>query len=52
MLSPPSQKTLSPLDEKFDWKSLKESPKLDDPKGMVKDRKEKVELRVGDQKKK
>jgi len=46
------QKALSPLDEKFDWNSLKESPELDDPKEMVKDQKEKVEFRVGDQKKK
>jgi YVTN family beta-propeller protein len=33
------QKALSPLDEKFDWNSLKESPELDDPKDMVKDQK-------------
>jgi hypothetical protein len=46
------QKALSPLDEKFDWNSLKESPKLDDPKDMVKDQKEKPEYRTGDQKKK
>lgn len=46
------QKALSPLDEKFDWNSLKESPLLDDPKEMVKDQKEKVEFRVDDQKKK
>ncbi|MGA2407615.1 MAG: bifunctional YncE family protein/alkaline phosphatase family protein [Bacteroidales bacterium] len=46
------QKALTPLDEKFDWNSLKESPVLDDPKEMVKDQKEKVEFRVEDQKKK
>ena len=46
------QKALSPLDEKFDWSSLKESPLLDDPKDMVKHQKEKVEFRVEDQKKK
>jgi len=46
------QKALSPLDEKFDWSSLKESPALDDPKEMVKDQKEKPEYRTGDQKKK
>jgi hypothetical protein len=46
------QKALSPLDEKFDWKSLKESPELDDPKEMLKDQKEKVEFRSEDQKKK
>ena len=44
------QKALSPLDEKFDWNSLKESPELDDPKDMVKDQKEKVEFRTEDQK--
>jgi YVTN family beta-propeller protein len=46
------QKALSPLDEKFDWNSLKESPELDDPKEMIKDQKEKVEFRREDQKKK
>ena len=46
------QKALSPIDEKFDWNSLKESPKLDDPKDMVKDQKEKPEFRTEDQKKK
>jgi hypothetical protein len=46
------QKALSPLDEKFDWNAVKESPALDDPKEMIKDQKEKVEFRVGDQKKK
>jgi hypothetical protein len=46
------QKALSPLDEKFDWGSLKESPALDDPKEMVKDQKEKPEYRTEDQKKK
>lgn len=46
------QKALTPLDEKFDWKSLNESPALDDPKEMIKDQKEKVEFRVEDQKKK
>jgi len=46
------QKALSPLDEKFDWNSLNDSPKLDDPKEMVKDQKEKSEFRLEDQKKK
>jgi YVTN family beta-propeller protein len=45
------QKALSPLDEKFDWNSLKDSPILDDPKEMVKDQKEKPEFRTEDQKK-
>jgi DNA-binding beta-propeller fold protein YncE len=46
------QKALTPLDEKFDWNSLKESPALDDPREMIKDQKEKPEYRVEDQKKK
>jgi YVTN family beta-propeller protein len=46
------QKALTPLDENFDWKSLEESPALDDPKEMVKDQKEKAEFRLEDQKKK
>jgi YVTN family beta-propeller protein len=45
-------KALTPLDEKFDWSSLDESPILDDPKEMVKYQKEQVEYRVDDQKKK
>ncbi|TAL60500.1 MAG: hypothetical protein EPN88_15825 [Bacteroidetes bacterium] len=45
------QKALTPLDETFDWNSLKDSPKLDDPKEMIKNQKEKVEFRVEDQKK-
>jgi hypothetical protein len=45
------RKALTPLDENFDWKSLEESPVLDDPKEMVKDQKEKVEYRLEDQKK-
>jgi len=46
------QKALSPLDEKFDWKSLRESPALDDPKEMIKDQKEKPAFRTEDQKRK
>jgi hypothetical protein len=45
------KKALTPLDEKFDWNSLKESPALDDPKEMIKDQKEKAEYRTEDQKK-
>lgn len=44
------QKALNPLDEKFDWNYLKESPRLDDPDDMVKDQKEKKEYRLEDQK--
>jgi DNA-binding beta-propeller fold protein YncE len=46
------QKALTPLDENFDWNSLKDSPKLDDPKEMVKNQKEKVEFRIEDQQRK
>jgi YVTN family beta-propeller protein len=46
------QKALTPLDEKFDWDALKDSPSLDDPKEMVKDQKEKPEYRTGNQKRK
>ena len=34
------QKALTPLNEKFDWKALKESPGLDDEKYLIKTRKE------------
>lgn len=45
------RKALTPLDENFDWKSLEESPVIDDPKEMVIDQKEKDEYRLEDQKK-
>jgi len=44
------EKALTPLDEKFDWKALEESPVLDDPGEMVIDQKEKPEFRTEDQK--
>ncbi len=44
-------KALSPLDEDFDWSSLDESPKLDDPREMIIDQKEREEYRTEDQKK-
>lgn len=44
------RKALSPLDEKFDWKSLDESPILDDPNEMIINQKEKAEFRIEDQK--
>ncbi|MEI7525792.1 MAG: hypothetical protein WCJ95_15730, partial [Mariniphaga sp.] len=43
---------LTPLDEKFDWKAVKESPMIDDPKDMKMDQKEKTEYRLEDQKRK
>ena len=45
------QKALTPFDEDFDWSSLDDSPKLDDPAEMVKNQKEKAEYRLEDQKK-
>ena len=44
------QKALTPLDEKFDWKTLSTSPDLDNPSDMKEDQKEKEEYRTGDQK--
>jgi hypothetical protein len=46
------QKALTPLDEKFDWKALEESPVIDNPQDMQNDQKEKKEYRIGDQKRK
>ncbi len=46
------KKALTPLDEKFDWKALKESPLIDDVKDMQEDQKEKPEYRLEDQKRK
>ncbi len=45
------EKALDPLDEEFDWNSLKDSPVLDNPEDMVVDQKEKPEYRLEDQKK-
>jgi YVTN family beta-propeller protein len=40
------QKALDPFDEKFNWKALKESPKIDDVKDMLKDSKEQDAYRL------
>jgi len=40
------QKALDPLDEKFDWEALKESPKLDDPDEIKKAREKDKRLEV------
>jgi YVTN family beta-propeller protein len=45
------EKALTPLDEKFDWNALKESPVLDDPDYMPVDQKERAVYRTEDQKK-
>jgi YVTN family beta-propeller protein len=46
------RKALTPLDEKFDWKAIKDSPLIDDVDDMQEDQKEKPEYRLEDQKKK
>ena len=46
------QKALTPLNEKFDWKSLKESAELDNVKDMIKDAKEQVKDRLENREKK
>ena len=45
-------KALTPLDEKFDWKAIQNSPLIDDEKEVKKDQKEKKEFRLEDQKRK
>jgi YVTN family beta-propeller protein len=45
-------KALSPLDEKFDWEAVKNSPQIDNVKDMMNDEKEKKEYRLEDQKRK
>ena len=46
------KKALTPLDEKFDWEAIKESPLIDDVKDMQEDQKEKPEYRLENQKSK
>lgn len=46
------KKALTPLDEKFDWEAVKNSPLIDDVKDMQTDQKEKKEYRFEDQKRK
>ncbi len=46
------EKALTPLDEKFDWKAIKNAPLIDDMKDMQEDQKEKKEFRLEDQKRK
>ena len=45
-------KALSPLDVKFDWEAVKNSPLIDNVKDMMDDQKEKKEYRLEDQKRK
>jgi hypothetical protein len=46
------KKALTPLDEGFDWKAVKDSPLIDNVNDMQKDQKEKKEYRLEDQKRK
>ncbi len=46
------QKALDPFDEKFDWKAVKESPKIDNPEDMLRDSKEQDKYRLEDREKK
>jgi hypothetical protein len=46
------QKALDPFDEKFDWKALKESPKIDNPEDMLRESKEQDKFRLEDREKK
>jgi hypothetical protein len=46
------QKALDPFDENFDWKALKESPKLDNVEDFIRDSKEKDEYRTENREKK
>jgi hypothetical protein len=46
------QKALDPFDEKFDWKSLKESPEMDNEADMLRESKEQDEYRLENREKK
>ena len=46
------QKALDPLNEKFDWKAVENSPKIDNMEDMLKDSKEQDEYRLEDREKK
>jgi YVTN family beta-propeller protein len=46
------QKALDPFDEKFNWKSLSESPEIDNVKDMMRESKEKNEYRLENREKK
>jgi YVTN family beta-propeller protein len=46
------QKALNPLNEKFNWKALKESPKIDNVEDMLRDSKEQDKYRLENREKK
>ena len=46
------QKALDPFDEKFDWKALKESPKIDNTEDMLRESKEQDKFRLENREKK
>ena len=45
------QKALDPLNEKFNWESLKNSPKIDNPEDMIRESKEQDKNRLEDREK-
>ncbi|MFZ2282499.1 MAG: bifunctional YncE family protein/alkaline phosphatase family protein [Lutibacter sp.] len=46
------QKALDPFDEKFDWKALKDSPKIDNAEDMLRESKEQDKFRLENREKK
>ena len=46
------QKALDPFDEKFDWKAVRESPKIDNVEDMFRESKEQDEYRLENREKK
>ncbi|MFZ3274207.1 MAG: hypothetical protein WA143_08025, partial [Lutibacter sp.] len=46
------QKALDPFDEKFDWKALKDSPKIDNTEDMLRESKEQDKFRLENREKK
>jgi YVTN family beta-propeller protein len=46
------QKAMNPLNEKFNWKSLAQSPEIDNVKDMIRESKEKDEFRLENREKK
>ena len=46
------QAALDPLDEKFDWKAIDQSPIIDNPEDMLRESKEQDEYRLQDRERK
>jgi hypothetical protein len=45
------QKALDPLDEKFNWEHVKNSPKIDNPEDMIRESKEQDKNRLEEREK-